>query len=153
MGTFAPFRSLAWCVCAAALTLVASPAARAQVFTNNAAISIPTSGIAAPYPSTITVAGVGGTPSSLRVRLKNFLHNYPEDAAVLLVAPSGQGVELLSRNGGGAFEATTVEAIRELRAEKDAQLQAKQREIDELKARLDRLERIMSEREDARVHR
>lgn len=99
MLTFAPFRSLAAPLCAVALALVAAPAAHAQIFSNNAPISIPTQGIAAPYPSTIGVAGVVGTPAGLRVRLKNFSHTFPADVAVLLVAPSGQGIELLSRNG------------------------------------------------------
>lgn len=99
MPTFAPFRSVAVSFCAVAVAMVAAPAAHAQIFSNNAPITIPTSGTAAPFPSTVTVAGFVGTPNGLRVRLKNFSHTYPGDVSVLLVAPSGQGVELLSQDG------------------------------------------------------
>lgn len=100
MLMFAPLRSVVVSLCTVALALVAAPAAYAQVYSNNAAITIPTVGTAAPYPSTINVAGFLGTPNGLRVRLKNYTHTYPEDVSVLLVAPSGQGIELLSRSGG-----------------------------------------------------
>ncbi len=100
MPTFAPFRSLAVTFCAVALALVAAPAVHAQVFSNNASITINSFGPATPYPSSINVAGFVGTPNGLRVRLKNFSHVFPRDVAVLLVAPNGEGIELLSRSGG-----------------------------------------------------
>jgi subtilisin-like proprotein convertase family protein len=84
------------------LALVPTAAAHAQVFSNNAEIIIPSSGTASLYPSTIEVAGFVGTPNGLRVRLKNFSHTFPGDVSALLVAPSGQGIQLLSRNGFGA---------------------------------------------------
>jgi subtilisin-like proprotein convertase family protein len=99
MRLFSTCRFLALSLVATSLVLVAAPVARAQVFSNNAAITIPSVGTATPYPGTINVAGFVGTPNGLRVRLKNFAHTYPEDVSVLLVAPSGQGVELLSRSG------------------------------------------------------
>jgi subtilisin-like proprotein convertase family protein len=102
MLTFAPFRCLAVSFCAVALALVAAPTAQAQVFSNNSAITIPDIGTATPYPSTINVTGMVGQPVGLRVRLKSFSHTFPGDVAVLLVAPNGQGIELLSRNGGNA---------------------------------------------------
>lgn len=46
--------------------------------------------------------------------------------------------------GGGAFEATTVEAIRELRAEKDAQIAELAAENAEMQARLARLEAVIA---------
>jgi subtilisin-like proprotein convertase family protein len=99
--TFATLRVRAVSVCAAALALVvAAPSARAQTFSNTTPITIPNLGIASPYPSTITVSGFVGTPNGLRVRLNDLSHSFPQDIAVLLVAPSGQGVELLSRSGG-----------------------------------------------------
>ncbi len=99
-----PALGLGWTAALVAILLAVLPlaAARAQVAGNNTAITIPTSGIAAPYPSPITVVGFVGTPNGLRVRLKNFTHTYPGDVSVLLVAPSGQGVELLSRSGGSS---------------------------------------------------
>jgi subtilisin-like proprotein convertase family protein len=99
-----PALGLGWTAALVVILLAVLPlaAARAQVFSSNTAITIPNSGIAAPYPSTINVAGFVGTPNGLRVRLKNFGHTYPEDVSVLLVAPSGQGVELLSRSGSSS---------------------------------------------------
>ena len=77
------------------LALLPLSAARAQVFSNNAPISIPGSGTATPYPSTINVTGVpNGT--SFRVRLKNFTHTFPADVGVLLVAPDGQSHQLIA---------------------------------------------------------
>jgi len=100
--SFAHSPRIAYVAFLAALLLALLPlsAARAQVFSNNTAITIPDSGIATPYPSSINVAGVVGTPNGLRVRLKNFTHTFPSDVSVLLVTPSGQGIELLSRSGG-----------------------------------------------------
>jgi hypothetical protein len=43
----------------------------------------------------------------------------------------------------GGFEALTAEALRELRAENDAQLQEKESEIEELRARLMKLEQML----------
>lgn len=88
-------------VAATLLAVLPLSAARAQVFSNNAPITIPTDGTATPYPSTINVSGVVGAPSGVRVRLNNFSHTFPGDVEVLLVAPSGQGFQLLSNNGGG----------------------------------------------------
>ncbi len=88
---------------AVALALIAAPqAAQAQVFSNNAAITIPLSGTASPYPSTINVSGFVGSPLGVRVRLNNFSHTFPEDVQVLLVAPSGQGIQLLNSNDGSS---------------------------------------------------
>ena len=100
MLMFAPFRSVAVSLCAVALALVAAPEAHGQFYSNNAAITIPTVGTAAPYPSTINVSGAPVAPAGLRVRLQNFSHTFASDVAVLLVAPSGQGFQLLNGNGG-----------------------------------------------------
>ncbi len=87
-------------VWALALSLLAVPAAWAQLFTNSATITIPDSGVASPYPSTINVSGVAGTPTGLRVRLNGLTHALMNDVAILLVAPNGQGVQLTNRSGG-----------------------------------------------------
>ncbi|MDI1288794.1 MAG: hypothetical protein PSX37_02430 [bacterium] len=101
MRIFAPFRPLALFLGAAVLALVAAPqASLAQVFSNNTPITIPAFGTATPYPSSINVSGFVGTPGGVRVRLKNFSHTFTRDMSVLLVAPNGQGVELLSLSGG-----------------------------------------------------
>jgi subtilisin-like proprotein convertase family protein len=75
-------------------------------FSNPASILIPagapgtTSGPAAPYPSTINVAGVLGTVSKVTVTLKNMNHTFPDDIDVLLVGPGGQKLLLMSDAGG-----------------------------------------------------
>jgi subtilisin-like proprotein convertase family protein len=74
-------------------------------FSNPAPILIPatgTSGPAAPYPSTINVAGVVGTVSKVTVTLKNMNHTFPDDIDVLLVGPGGQKLLLMSDAGGSA---------------------------------------------------
>jgi len=77
-----------------------------STFSNPAVITIPagapgvTSGAAAPYPSTISVAGVAGAVSKVTVTLKNMNHTFPDDIDVLLVGPSGQKILLASDAGG-----------------------------------------------------
>lgn len=74
-------------------------------FANPTPIIIPavgTSGIAAPYPSTINVAGVTGNVSKVTVTLKNMNHTFPDDIDVLLVGPGGQRLLLMSDAGGSA---------------------------------------------------
>ncbi len=56
---------------------------------------------AVPYPSTINVTGLGGTVSNVTVTLRNLTHAWTRDIDVLLVAPNGQGVILLSDAGNG----------------------------------------------------
>ena len=81
--------------------LVLSFAASAQTFSNSAAITIPGSGTATPYPSTINVSGVTGTVSKVTVTLNGVGHTYPEDIGVLLVGPTGVKVRLMTDVGGG----------------------------------------------------
>jgi subtilisin-like proprotein convertase family protein len=82
---------------AAALSLAAT--ASAQVFPNSVPIIIPGIGVAAPYPSVISVSGVASPVNGVRVRLKGFVHTFPGDVAALLVAPNGQGLQLLRTSG------------------------------------------------------
>ncbi|HXJ72237.1 MAG TPA: proprotein convertase P-domain-containing protein, partial [Candidatus Dormibacteraeota bacterium] len=71
-------------------------------FTNSTAISIPTSGNATPYPSTINVSALaGGTVSAVTVSLRGVTHTYPADVDVLLVGPNGQKAVIFSDVGGG----------------------------------------------------
>jgi hypothetical protein len=64
-------------------------------------ISIPESGSASPYPSTLTVPPGLGTITKLRVVIRGFAHESPNDVDVLLVGPNGQTVVLMSDAGGG----------------------------------------------------
>ena len=69
-------------------------------FTNAAAITIPDSGTASLYPSTIDVAGMGGTVSNVTVSLRGLSHTRPDDLDLLLVGPGGQKAILFSDVGG-----------------------------------------------------
>jgi YVTN family beta-propeller protein len=64
-----------------------------------AAISIPSSGAATPYPSTISVPPLGPI-SKVTATLSGFSHTWPADVDLLLVGPSGQKVMLMSDVGG-----------------------------------------------------
>jgi subtilisin-like proprotein convertase family protein len=68
---------------------------------NTTSISIPNSGKANHYPSTITVSGVSGTVTKATVSLLNFSHTYPDDLEILLVGPDSQSTMLMARAGGG----------------------------------------------------
>lgn len=67
---------------------------------SSAPISIPDSGPATPYPSTIQVSGLTSAVFRVRVTLTNLAHTYPDDLDALLVGPGGQSVLLLSDVGG-----------------------------------------------------
>jgi subtilisin-like proprotein convertase family protein len=84
------------------LTLVAP--AWAVVFSNTATINLPDAlaiGTANSYPSNITVAGLTGNITNVTVRLENLNHTFPDDLDVLLVAPNGNNILLMSDVGGG----------------------------------------------------
>lgn len=83
---------------------VTSPASD-RVFRNDTAIVIPSSGpngAASPYPSTIEVAGLPSNVSSVAVDLRGLSHDWPEDLNIVLVAPNGQNVMLMSDAGGSS---------------------------------------------------
>lgn len=72
-----------------------------STFCNTGAITIPSAGSATPYPSHVTVAGIG-TPAKVTAQLKGLAHAVPVDIDVLLVGPGGQNLELMSDVGGTA---------------------------------------------------
>ena len=93
----------------------------ATIFSNPAAITIPSSGSsgeADPYPSTISVAGaqvVGSrifvpdavtSVSKVTVTLLNFNHTWPADVDILLVGPGGN--VLLMSDAGGVFSVSNL---------------------------------------------
>ena len=75
------------------------------VFTNPGLIEIPadsptqTSGVAAPYPSSISVSGVSGSVQKVTVSIHGFSHTYPQDVAMVIVAPGGQAFAFMDRLG------------------------------------------------------
>jgi len=79
-----------------------------QSFSNPANIAVPgagTSGPAAPYPSTIAVAGVVDPVARVTVSINTASHTFPDDIDVLLVGPTGARIILLS-DAGGSNDAT-----------------------------------------------
>jgi subtilisin-like proprotein convertase family protein len=83
--------------CVGALTVTAS--AQASTFTCSAPITIPDSGAATPYPSTINVAGIPANVGDLNVTLTGLSHTCMADLRFLLVGPGGQKTILLSTAG------------------------------------------------------
>jgi subtilisin-like proprotein convertase family protein len=59
------------------------------------------------YPSAIKVGGLKGPIRDVNLRLKNFLHTYPDEVQVLLVGPQGQTAHVMG-NVGGSGEALDV---------------------------------------------
>ena len=93
MGAFRQFQVLAVLIG----LLPASGYASTITFSNATSISIPDSGLATPYPSSITVSGMG-LLVDVTVSLINFSHGLPNDVGALLVGPSGIGQIVF--NGG-----------------------------------------------------
>lgn len=76
---------------------------RNLAYANTGRISIQDNAVANPYPSTINVSGVNGLVSRATVTLRGLTHAFPDDVAVLLVAPdASKKVVLMSNIGGGA---------------------------------------------------
>ncbi|MBK9168057.1 MAG: proprotein convertase P-domain-containing protein [Bryobacterales bacterium] len=71
-----------------------------SMFANTSSLTVPVSGSASVYPSTIEVADVQGLINRVTVTLVGVNHTYPDDLDVLLVSPSGDKVLLMSDAGG-----------------------------------------------------
>ena len=84
----------------AAPTPTPQPSPVTQSFANNIPIEIPSSGSAAPYPSTIEVNNMPGRVRKVTVRIHNVSHSLLSDLTVVLVAPSGENLVLCSRVPG-----------------------------------------------------
>jgi subtilisin-like proprotein convertase family protein len=81
---------------------------------NPASIAIPGSGTGAstgapsnPYPSNINISGVTGTVTKVTATLRGFSHTFPGDVDILLVAPNGQKIILMSDMGSGTDAVNT----------------------------------------------
>ena len=70
-------------------------------FASSTPIDLPEVGQASPYPSTLAVSGVTGMTYHLSVRL-TISHPSPQDLDIVLLAPSGLAVMLLSDAGSGS---------------------------------------------------
>jgi subtilisin-like proprotein convertase family protein len=94
---------------AATAAMATSASAATTTFSNPATITIPDSGTATPYPSTITAAGLAGNVQKATVTLRGFNHTCPNDLAVLLVGPSGANSILMSGAGGCPGDSSVVD--------------------------------------------
>ncbi len=94
LGSNASFASLGWWIDSVTLENIPTAA-------NTASITIGSMGTANPYPSSIQVAGLAGSVTGVAVNLENFSHQFPDDVDVLLVAPNGRRIVLMSDAGGG----------------------------------------------------
>jgi len=72
-----------------------------QVFNSAAPISIPTDGLASPYPSTLLVSGVQTAATKVTVALNGLTHSFPSDLGILVGSPNGTGLVLMTGCGGG----------------------------------------------------
>ena len=82
------------------LVVFASSSALAQTFSNTNPIQINDAAAATPYPSTITVSGLGSL-ISITVTLTGLTHSFPDDVDILLVDPLGYAAVIFSDVGGG----------------------------------------------------
>jgi len=74
----------------------------AQTFSNPSPITINAAGNAAPYPSTIAVAGGPASIVAISLTISNFSHTWPDDVDVLLVGPNGDAITVMSDCGNAA---------------------------------------------------
>lgn len=81
-----------------------------QEFTSSTGLTIPSSGNASPYPSTVTVSNLTQTVLKVRVKINGLTHTYPSDIDMFLMAPSGSVCALMS-DVGGSFGITNVNLI------------------------------------------
>jgi Ca2+-binding RTX toxin-like protein len=94
---------------------LAAPQAGAATFAQTTPITIPagapanTEGPGAPYPSTLSVAGVPGTVADVNVTLNGLSHTCMSDLRFLLVGPAGQKSILLSQ--AGSYESCAPDIV------------------------------------------
>jgi subtilisin-like proprotein convertase family protein len=74
--------------------------ASAATYTNITPITIPDSGAASVYPSTINVTGQTGPIKDVSVALFNVGHTNPADLDILVVSPSGKAAMVMSDSCG-----------------------------------------------------
>ena len=92
-----------YAVALSALALAAASFAASAAdhsFSNTIQINVPDSGVANPYPSTINASGMSGNVTSVRVTLRNMFHSFPDDLDIIVQAPNGQQMLLMSDVGG-----------------------------------------------------
>jgi subtilisin-like proprotein convertase family protein len=103
---FKPVLSLVF-VAVIAVASVAPASAARFFFENISGITIPSSGPATPYPSTINVSGVTGTVTHVVVQLR-MTHTFPDNVDILLVNPTGLRTVMLMSDAGGSANMQSV---------------------------------------------
>jgi hypothetical protein len=101
------------------MALLQPPFVGAASFTNVNVVTINDASAANPYPSTISVSGVSGNVTNATVTLWGMGHDFSSDISILLVAPQGQKVVLMSEAGGAnpvasvniTFDDTAVDSL------------------------------------------
>lgn len=69
-------------------------------FSNTGNITINDNANASPYPSTIAVSGMGSLITNVTVNIPNISHTWYDDIDIMLVAPNGARLILMSDAGG-----------------------------------------------------
>ncbi len=69
------------------------------VFSSTAAINVPSSGVADPYPATLNVSGISGTVTGFTLTLSGVSHTFVDDMSAAIVSPNGTAVLLFSGAG------------------------------------------------------
>ena len=87
---------------------VSALTATGATFSNSSSISIPDMATASPYPSTVSVSGLGTSLSSITVTLSSFTHSSALDIGIVLQSPSGANVMLMGQVGGNVFSPVTL---------------------------------------------
>ncbi|MBS1795850.1 MAG: VCBS repeat-containing protein [Acidobacteria bacterium] len=85
----------------------ASPQSNPTTFSNHSSITIPDSGNASPYPSTISVNAAGSRISKVTVNIRALRNSRADDLDIYLLAPNGAGTVLMSDAGGTGFNDQT----------------------------------------------
>jgi RTX calcium-binding nonapeptide repeat (4 copies) len=90
--------ALTACVAVAAVSTAVVPDAGAATisFANQRDVRINGVGTATPYPSTIRLAGLGGTVTNVRASLVRIKHDFPSDIDAVLAGPAGTDTMLMS---------------------------------------------------------
>jgi len=88
-----------WCL--NVTTIAPSESCQLQAMTIPQGAPATTAGPAVPYPSTLNVTGTTGRIEKMQVKLLGLTHTFPDDLDILLQAPSGKSIWLMSDAGGG----------------------------------------------------
>jgi subtilisin-like proprotein convertase family protein len=81
-----------------------------EFFCNSDPISIPDSGAAVPYPSTVVVTDQATQLVDVNVHLFGLNHTWPDDIDILLVGPQGQNLIIMS-DAGGSLDLVNVDLV------------------------------------------